>query len=84
MVAWFPGTAEDVERNLLWLCRQNQGLDTRQWKVYECREECKGVCLVLSIDADSVSLLKKVRWRPYSSVGQTTFSLLEIKPEVKK
>ena len=84
MVAWFPGTAEDVERNLLWLCRQNQGLDTRQWRVYERREESKGVRLVLSIDAHSVRVLEKVRWRPYSGVGQATFSLLGIKPEGKK
>jgi len=61
-----------------------RGLDTRQWRVYERREESKGVRLVLSIDTDSVSLLEKVRWRPYSGVGQTTFSLLGIKMEGKK
>jgi len=83
-VAWFLGPAEDVERYLLQLRRLNQRLDTRQWRVYERREEPKGVCLVLSIDAASVSALEKLRWRPYSSVGQATFSLLGTKPEGKK
>ena len=50
VVAWFPGPAEDAERYLLWLCRLNQGLDTRYWRVYEHREESNGVRLVLSID----------------------------------
>ena len=83
-VAWFPGPAEDAERYLLRLRRLNQGLDTRQWRVYEHREEPKGVRLVLSIDAASVSALEKLRWRPYSGVGQATFSLLGTRPEGKK
>ena len=84
VVAWFPGPAEDAERYLLWLRRLSQGLDTRQWRVYEYREKSKGVRLVLSIDAASVSVLEKLRWRPYSDVGQATFSLLGTKPEGKK
>jgi len=84
VVAWFPGPVEDAERYLLQLRRLNQGLDIRQWRVYEHREESKGVRLVLSIDAASVSVLEKLRWRPYSSVGQATFSLLGTKPERKK
>ena len=83
-MAWFPGPAEDVERYLLWLRRLNQGLYTRQWRVHEYREKSKGLRLVLSIDADSVSLLEKLRWRPYSGVGQATFSLLGTKTEGKK
>jgi len=42
VVAWFPGPAIDVERYLLRLCRLNQGLDTRHWRVYERREESNG------------------------------------------
>jgi hypothetical protein len=60
VVAWFPGPEEDVERYLLWLCRLNQGLDTRHWRVYERRKESNGVRLVLSIDAASVSVLGEV------------------------
>ena len=51
VVVWFPGPAEDAEQYLLQLHRLNQGLDTRYWRVYECREESNGVRLVLSIDA---------------------------------
>jgi len=68
----------------LQLRRLKQGLYTRQWRVYERREESKGVRLVLSIDTDSVRVLEKVRWRPYSGVGQATVSLLGTKTEGKK
>ena len=60
VVAWFPGPAEDGERYFLWLRRLNQGLDTRQWRVYERMEEAKGVRLVLSIDAATVCILQKL------------------------
>jgi len=84
VVAWFLGPAEDAERYLLRLRRLNQGLETRQWRVYEHKEESNGVHLVLSIDTASVSVLEKLRWKPYSGVGQATFSLLGTKPEGKK
>ena len=81
VVAWLPGPAEDAERYLLWLHRLNQGLDTRHWRVYERREESSGVRLVLSIDAASVTVLERLRWRPFIGVGQATFSLLGAKSE---
>ena len=84
MVAWFPAAADDVKRYLLQLRRLKQGLDTRKWKVYERTEEFKGLRLVLSIDVESVSVLQKQRWRPYSGVGQATYSLLGAKPEGRK
>ena len=84
VVAWFLGSAEDAERYLLRLRRLNQGLDTRHWRVYERKEEPSGVRLVLSIDTASVTMLERLKWRPFSSVGQATFSLLGIKPEGKK
>jgi len=58
VVAWFPGPAEDTKRCFSRLRRLNRGLDTRQWRVYKCREEPNGVCLVLSINADSVTMLE--------------------------
>jgi len=70
VVAWFPGPAEDAERYLLHLCRLNQGLDTRHWRVYERRDEFNGVRLVLSIDAAFVSVLERLRWRPFSGVDK--------------
>ena len=84
VVAWFPGPAEDAERYLLQFRRLNQGLDTRHWRVYECKEESNGVRLVLSIDTASVTALERLGWRPFSGVGQATFSLLGVKPERKK
>jgi len=44
-------------------------------------EEPSGVHIVLSIDTDSVTMLKGLRWRPFSGVGHATFSLLGAKPE---
>jgi len=84
VVAWFPGPAEDMEQYFLWLRKLNRGLDTRHWRVYEHREESNGVRLVLSIDAASVSVLERLRWRPFSGVGQATVSLLGAKSEGKK
>ena len=84
VVAWFLGPAEDTERYFSRLRRLNQGLDTRQWRVYECRVEPNGVRLVLSIDAASVAVLEGLRWRPFSGVGQAIFFLLGAKPEGKK
>ena len=84
VVAWFPGHVEDTERYLLRLRRLNQGLDTGHWRIYERREESSGVCLVLSIDAASVTMLERLGWRPFIGVGQATFSLLGAKSEGKK
>jgi hypothetical protein len=84
VVAWFPGPAEDTERLLLRLRRLNWGLDNGNWRVYERKEEPNGVRLVLSIDTASVTVLKGLRWRPFSGVGQAVFSLLGIKPGGKK
>jgi hypothetical protein len=84
VVAWFPGPEEDTECYFQRLSRLNQGLDTRQRRVYECREELNGVRLVLSIDTTSVTALEGTGWRPFSGVGQAIFSLLGAKPEEKK
>jgi hypothetical protein len=52
--------------------------------MYEHREEPNGVQLVLSIDQASVTSLDRMEWRPFSGVGQASFSLLGTKPEGKK
>ena len=83
VVAWFLGPVEDIEWYILWLCRMNRGLGTGNWRVYERKEEPNRVCLVLSIDTASVTVLEGLRWGPFSGVGQTVFSLLD-KPEGKK
>ena len=75
MVAWFPGPVEDTERYFLRLRRLNRGLETRNWRVYERKEEPHGVRLVLSIDSASVTVLERLRWTPFSSVGQAVFPL---------
>jgi hypothetical protein len=51
---------------------------------YARREESNGVRLALSIDAASSSVLERLRWMPFSGVGQATFSLLGAKSEGKK
>ena len=60
------------------------GLDNRNWRVHERKEEAKGVHLVHSIDTSSVAELEGLRWRPFSGVGQAVFSLLGMKPEGRK
>ena len=60
------------------------GLDTEKWRVYKRREEPHGVCLVLSVDSQSIAVLERLGWRPFSSVGHATFSLLGSKPEERK
>jgi hypothetical protein len=59
-------------------------LETKQWRVYERKEELNGVRLVLSIDQSSVAVLEKREWKAFSRMGRATFSLLDIKPEGKK
>jgi hypothetical protein len=66
------------------LRKLNRGLNTGYSRVYGHREESNGVRLVLSIDADSVTVLEGLSWRPLSSMGQATFSLLGPRPEGKK
>jgi hypothetical protein len=84
VVAWFPGPAEDTKRYLLRLWRLNRGLNTEHWRVYECKEKMKGVHLVLCIDSVSIATLEKLKWRPFSEVGQAIFSLLGVKLEGRK
>jgi hypothetical protein len=83
VVAWFPGPVEDTEQYFLQLCRLNRRLDTRHWRVYECKEEPNGVHLVSSIDTASIATLEGMGWRPFSGVGQAT-SLLGAKQDDKK
>ena len=84
MLAWLPGPADEAELYLLRLRILNQGLDTRNWRVYERKEESNGVRLVLSIDTASVTVLERLKRRPFSGVGHATFSLLGVKPDGKK
>jgi len=81
VVAWFPDPVEDTESYFQLLLRLNQGLNTRQWRVYVHWEETNGVCFVLSIDITSVIPLEGMGWRPFSGVGQ---ALLVAKLEEKK
>ena len=84
VVAWFLGPVENMEQYFLRLHRLNQGLNTGHWRVYERKEKPDRVCLVLSIDTDSVAVLEGLKWRPFSGVGLATFSLLSVKPGGKK
>ena len=77
---WWLGfwPMEDMECCFQRLHRLNQGLDTGHWRVYEHREEPNAVCLVLSIDSSSVTVLKGMGWRQFSGMGQAIFSLLGV------
>ena len=84
LVAWFPGPVEDTERLLSRLRGLNRGLDIRNCRVYERKEEPDGVRLVLSSDTESVNLLEGLGCWPFSRVGQADFSHLNAKPEGMK
>jgi hypothetical protein len=68
----------------MWLRRPNRRLDTRNWRVYERREESNGVRLVPSIDTASVTALEGLKWRPFCGVKQAVFSLRSAKLEGKR
>jgi hypothetical protein len=84
VTAWFPGPPEDTETLFQRLRRLNRGLEPRQWRVYERKEEPNGVRLVLSIDQGSVAALEERGWKAFSGMGRAVFSLLGAKPEGKK
>jgi hypothetical protein len=84
VAAWFPGPAVPTEPYLLRLHRLNRGLVTKNWRVYERRDKPNGVRLLLSIDTVSITVLEGLQWRPFSRVGQATFTLLGIKLEGEK
>ena len=81
VVAWFPGTVDDTGRYFQQLRWLNQGVGTNHWRVYERKEERNGVRTVLSIGSTSVTVLERMGWRQFSSVGQAIFSLLGVRPE---
>jgi len=84
VVAWFPGPLEVTEHYFQWLHRLNQELDTSHWQIYEHKEEPNGVLLALSTDTMFITVLKRMGWRPFSSMGQVIFSLLSAEPEGNK
>jgi len=43
-----------------------------------------GFILLLSIDTTSVTVLERMGCRPFSGMGQATFSLLGVKPDGRK
>jgi len=69
VVAWFAGLLEDMEHYFQRLHRLNQELDTSHWRFYERKEEPNGVCHVLSRDIISVTVLERMGWRPFNSMG---------------
>jgi hypothetical protein len=73
-----------TERYLLRFRKLNRGLDTGNLRVYERKVEPNGVRLVLSIDTAPITVLEGLQWRPFSGVGQATFTHLGAKPEGKK
>ena len=84
VVAWFLHPVVDMERYFQQLHRLNLGLNTSQWTLHECKEESNRFRHILSIDSLPVAVLQEMKWHPFTSAGQETFSLLNIKPEGRK
>jgi hypothetical protein len=68
VVAWFQGLPEDAECLFQQLRRLNQGLNTCQWRMYECSKEPNGVCLAISIDSLSAAALEEMKWCPFRAM----------------
>jgi hypothetical protein len=58
VMTWFLGPVKDLEHYFQWLCRLNEGLDTKHWRVYKHREQPNGVSLVFSIDMTFANALE--------------------------
>jgi hypothetical protein len=67
MVAWFPSPVEHTERYFTRLRRLNRGLEIRQLRIYEHREDSNCVRLVFSIDSTSVTILEGLNGGPSAS-----------------
>jgi hypothetical protein len=64
-----------IQRVISTATRMNYCLDTRQWSVYERREEHNELRPVLSFDMVSVTALEGKGWRHFSVVREAIISL---------
>ena len=55
---------------------QNPGLNTRHWRVYDRKDEPKGLRLVLGVDEASVEVLRGLNFRPYLRLDRAHLTLL--------
>jgi hypothetical protein len=84
MLAWFSGPPVENDVLLRRLRRQNDGIDTRQWRVYERRAEPRGVRLVLSMDSPSVATISSRGNRLFCGTAQAVFTPLGVQTAMEK
>ena len=78
VIAHFPGREKDPKVLLARLERQNPGLTTGKWQVYDAPKEhedapVKSVRLVLGVEESCLPVLEKLEMRPYCGMRRANF-----------
>lgn len=73
MTAVFPGSNEDMRAALTRLQRQNPGLQTPLWRVWDRRQVKGATHVVLGVDAISLERLKASGLAPHFGLGRARF-----------
>ena len=74
---WVPGEKSDPKTILSRLAKQNQGLDTSEWRLIQRQESDKGQLLVLGVSEVSVEKLRLMGGTAHLELSQVTFELPE-------
>lgn len=74
---WVPGEKSDPKTILSRLAKQNQGLDTSEWRLIHRQENDKGQLLVLGVSEESLEKLRLMRGKAHLELSQVTFELPE-------
>ena len=78
MRVFIPGTVSPVERVFSRLQKQNPGLRTDRWRLFDQKSvgESAGQTLILGIDDESMAALGRVNNKPYFELSRLTFEQL--------
>ncbi|XP_068085539.1 uncharacterized protein [Anabrus simplex] len=82
VMVWIPGQPKDNNVLLGRMARQNHGLNPASWRVYDRKEEKRGVRLVVSMDSREVE--KVVGKKIFCGVHVATFTLVEGKRDKQR
>jgi len=74
---WVPGEKSDPKTILSRLAKQNQGLDTSEWRIIHRQESDKGQLLVLGVSEESLEKLRLMGGKAHLELSQVTFELPE-------
>jgi hypothetical protein len=69
--------AQNKEELLKWVKNLNPGLNTEHWRVLDKQSEPKGQRLILHIDRDSYTNIKRTGYRIFTGLSQGTVKVLK-------